>query len=95
MLWQKIDLKLWNGRTFSTLEPCTCEYLTLIQSFHRDKLSIHWYIAQNVQPTFSIYFLFRRFFKTAIFTRLIKVAIPTSNFMNEVYNGAFAPEFNV
>ena len=28
-------------------ELCTCEYVTLVQSFHRGALSIHWYIAQN------------------------------------------------
>ena len=39
--------------------------------------------------------LFRRSFKTAIFSRFLKVAIATSNFMNEVYNGRFAPEFSV
>ena len=33
--------------------------------------------------------LFRRSFKTAIFSRFLKVAIATSNFMNEVYNGGF------
>ena len=35
-------------RVLSTGEPCTCEYVTLPQSFHRRTLSIHWYIAQNV-----------------------------------------------
>ena len=39
--------------------------------------------------------LFRCSFKTAIFSRFLKVAIATSNFMNEVYNGGFAPEFSV
>ena len=39
--------------------------------------------------------LFRRSFKTATFSRFLKVAIATSNFMNEVYNGGFAPEFSV
>ena len=32
----------------STGEPCTCEYVTLFQSFHKGTLSIHCYIAQNV-----------------------------------------------
>ena len=39
--------------------------------------------------------LFRRSIKTAIVSRFLKVAIATSNFMNEVFNGGFAPEFNV
>ena len=39
--------------------------------------------------------LFRRFFKTAIFSRLLKVVIVTSNFMSEVYNGGFVSEFSV
>ena len=46
--------KLCNRRVLSTGEPCTCEYVTLFQSFHRGTLSIHWYIAQNFQPTFSM-----------------------------------------
>ena len=39
--------------------------------------------------------LFRRSFKSIIFRRFLKVPIATSNFMNEVYNGRFAPEFSV
>ena len=39
--------------------------------------------------------LFRRFSKTAMFRRLLKVAITTPNFMNKVYNGGFALEFSV
>ena len=45
-----IDKKLWNERALeckSTGEPCTCEYVTLLQSFHRDTLSMYWYIAQK------------------------------------------------
>ena len=38
---------------------------------------------------------FRPSFKTAIFSRFLKVTIATSSFMNEVYNGRFAPEFRV
>ena len=38
---------------------------------------------------------FRCSSKTAMFSRLLKVAIATSNFMNEVYNGGFLPEFSV
>ena len=30
-----------------------------------------------------------------MFSRFLKVAIATSNFMNEVYNGGFLPEFNI
>ena len=43
----EIQLKLLNERALSTGEPCSCEYVTLLQSFHRGTLSIHWYIAQN------------------------------------------------
>ena len=39
--------------------------------------------------------LFRRLFRTAIFSRFSKVAIATSNFMNEFYNGGFLPEFSI
>ena len=42
-----------------------------------------------------MFILFRRSFKTAIFSRFLKVAIVTSNFMNEVYNGGFPPVFYV
>ena len=44
--------KLCNKRVLSTGEPCACEYVTLLLSFHRGTLNIHWYIAQNFQPTF-------------------------------------------
>ena len=37
----EIQLKLLNKRALSTGEPCTCEYVTLLQSFHRGTLSIH------------------------------------------------------
>ena len=39
--------------------------------------------------------LFRRSSKTAMLSRFLKVAIATLNFMNEVYNGGFSPEFSV
>ena len=91
----EIPQKLCNKRVLSTGEPCTCEYVTLLQSFHRGTLSIHWYIAQNFQPTFSISVLFRRLFTTAIFSRFSKVAIATSNFMKEFYNCRIAPDFSV
>ena len=39
--------------------------------------------------------LFRRSFKTAIFSRFLKLAIARSNFTNEFYNGGFGPEFSV
>ena len=39
--------------------------------------------------------LFRRSSKTAMLSRFLKVAIATSNVMNEVYNGGFVPEFSV
>ena len=34
-------------RALSTGEPYTCEYVTLLQSFHRGTLSIQWYRAQD------------------------------------------------
>ena len=40
-------------------------------------------------------FIFRRLFRTAIFSRFSKVVIATSNFMNEFYNGRFGPELSV
>ena len=43
----EIHYKLCNERALSTGEPCTCEYVTLLQSFHRGILSIHWYITQS------------------------------------------------
>ena len=91
----QIHQKLFNRRVLSTGDPCTCENVTLLQSFHRGTLSIHWYIAQNFQPTFSMSVLFRPSFKTDIFSRFLKVSIATSNLMNEFQNGGFAPEFSV
>ena len=44
---RRSSLETCNKRVLSTGEPCTCEYVTLLQSFHRGTLSIHWYIAQN------------------------------------------------
>ena len=38
---------------------------------------------------------FRLSFNTSIFSRFLKVAIATSNFINEVYNGRFTLEFSV
>ena len=38
--------------------------------------------------------LFRHSSKTVMFSTFFKVAIAKSNFMNEVYNGDFAPEFS-
>ena len=39
--------------------------------------------------------LFRHSFKTAINSRFLNVAIATSNFMDEVCNGGFAPKLSV
>ena len=91
----EIHQKLCEKRVSSIGEPCPCEYVTLLQLFHRVTLSTHWYIAENFQPTFSMYVLFRRLFRTAIFSIFSKVAIATSNFMNKFYNDRFAPEVNV
>ena len=44
-LVEEMHQKLCNKRVLSTGEPCSCEYVTLPQSFHRGTLSIHWYIA--------------------------------------------------
>ena len=52
MLSQKSTRNFGIEGALSTGEPGTCEYVTLLQSFHRSTLSIHWYIAQ----TFSLPF---------------------------------------
>ena len=80
---------------FFTGEPCTFAYVTLFQSFHRGTLSIHWYIARNLQTAFFMSVLFRRSSKTAMFSRFLMVVIATSNFMSKVCNGGFASEFSV
>ena len=41
------QLKFLNEEVVSNEEPCACEYVTLLQSFHKGTLGIHWYIAQN------------------------------------------------
>ena len=84
-----VHWKVWKERALSTEEPCTCEYVTWLESFHIGTLSIRWYIAQNFSPTFSMSVSFRRSFKTVICSRILKVAIATSKFMNEVYNGRY------
>ena len=43
----EIQFKLLSERVLTTGKSCTCEYVTLLQSFHRGTLSIHWYIAEN------------------------------------------------
>ena len=42
-----------------------------------------------------MFLLFRHSSKTATFNRFLKVAIATSNFMNELYNGGVLPGFSV
>ena len=91
----EIQLKLMKERALSIGEPCTCEYATLHLSFHRGILSILWYIAENLWPTFSMPVLFRCYFKIAMFSRFWKVATVTSHFINEVYNGGFSPACSV
>ena len=39
--------------------------------------------------------LFRHSSKTAMFSGFLKVAIAKSNFIKEIYNGGFSPEFSV
>ena len=53
----EIQSKLSNEKALSSGEPCTCENVTLLQSFHRGTLSIHWYIAQNC-PSYLHSFLY-------------------------------------
>ena len=79
----EIRFKLLNERVLNTVELCTCEYVTLLQLFHRDTLSIRTYIAQNFWSTFSMSVLFRRSCETAMLSRFLKVAIATSSFMNK------------
>ena len=91
----EIQFKLLNERSFEhwrTMYLGICQFAPVI---HRSTLSIHWYIAQNVQPTFYMSAFFRRSSKTAMLSRFLKVAMAMSNFMNEVYNGRFLPEFSI
>ena len=46
-VFAEVDRKLCNEGVLSTGKPCTYEYVTLLQSFHRCTLSIYWYIVQN------------------------------------------------
>ena len=43
----EIQLERLNERALSTGEPCTCEYVTFVQSFYRGAISLHWYLARN------------------------------------------------
>ena len=91
----RILLQISDGRALSTGQSCICECVTLPQSFHSDTKSINSYIAQKLQPTFSISLLFRRCFESTIFSRFFVVTIATSHFLNEVYNSGFASGFSV
>ena len=71
----EIQFQLLNDRALSTGEPCTYEYVTLLQTFQRGALNIHWSIAKNFYPTFSMSVLFGCCPKTALFSRFLKVAI--------------------
>ena len=85
----------WKSFQHSTKEPCACEYVTLLLSYHRSSLSIHWYIALNFSPIFSMSVILKLSFKTIIFSRFFNKAVATSNFMSEVYNGGFGRKFSV
>ena len=85
-IFAEIQLSLSNERVLRTGEPCTCEYATLLQLFHRGTLSIQWYIAQSFYATFSMSVFSGHSFKAAIFNRFSKVAIATEIVMKEVYN---------
>ena len=65
----EIQLKLLKENVLTTGDPCTCEYVTLLQSLDGGTLSMHWYIAQNIHSTFSMSVLFRCSSKTAMFSR--------------------------
>ena len=43
----EIHWKLCNERALGTRESCTCEYVTLLQSFQRGTLRVQWSKAQN------------------------------------------------
>ena len=43
----EIQFKLLNESALNSGELCPCEYVTLLQSFHRGTLSIQWCTAQN------------------------------------------------
>ena len=97
--------KLCNKRALSTGEPCTCEYVTLLlwlllhrgyikyTLVHSSKCSDYFFHASQFRRSFKTAIFSS--FKTAIFSIFLKVAIATSNFMNEFYNSGFAPEFSV
>ena len=87
-LAEEIHQKRWNIKALSTGEPYTCGNVTLLQSFHRDTLSIHWQITQNFQCTFSMSVLF-----SCSCNRFLKVAIATSNIINKVYNGGLVFQY--
>ena len=92
----EIKFKFLNERALSTGKRCNCENVALLRSIHRGTLSIHWHTAQNLAYLlYSFYLdaLQRR--PCSMFSRFLKVAIATSNFMNEVYNGGFSPVFSV
>ena len=48
----EIHEKLCNKRALSTGEPCTCKYVTLLQSFHRGTLSIDRHMVKTSSLAF-------------------------------------------
>ena len=48
----EIHEKLWDKTALGTGEPCTYEYVTLLQLLRRGTLSKHLHITQNFQPKF-------------------------------------------
>ena len=73
ILSQKSTRRIYDESALSTGKPWTCEYVTLLQWFHRGTLNKHCYIARNFWPTFFMSILFRQSFKATIFRRILKV----------------------
>ena len=84
-------LKLCNKRVLSTGEPCTCDYFTLLQSFHRSTLSIHLYIAQkDLENLSSEYSIPSRPYSWGVFEYS-----PTTSNVVKIVSLLFSPEYFV
>ena len=68
----EIQQNFWNERALGTGQPCTFEYVTLLQSFYRSILSIHCNIAEDFQPIFTMTVLSQKLFQGYYLWQILK-----------------------
>ena len=93
-VFAEIQLKLLNEGALSTGEQCTCEYVTVLQSFHRGTLSIHWYIAEYFQQILKGSYISVKFYNVHSKIHSIQVLLskvsPSFKSLSQISATAFA-----